>query len=273
MMRTIKGNLNQVANLVETVFNQLCLAVDEQGNVCPAFEYEEIDDTTAYIQYDLEDLGDFNRNALEVALFHRFQTAYLSNSLVVTSDNEALTKIHEIPSVFRVVTSQKEAKSVMENFFIYNGIAEDNIVCLAFPIDLTSGINKVEMFAMNLDTDKLELLNKTAKTKVVAKKVNKKINKVASTMTATSQIMMQDVVDPLFKAGVKSTAIVAGCGAKTIVESAQIVANEVLRAAAAFSKEELMNSDEMIGIKHSINKIMNKSGKAKVAATNGSWEI
>jgi hypothetical protein len=85
--------------------------------------------------------------------------------------------------------------------------------------------------------------------------------------------MMEDVVDPLFKAGVKSTAIVAGCGTKTLVESAQIVANEALKAVASFSKEELLKSDEMIGIKHSLNKIMNKSGKNKVASTNGSWDI
>ena len=273
MIRTIQGSLNQIVNLVDTVFNVLCLAQDEQGNVIPAFEFEELDDTKGYIQYDLEELGDFNRNALEIALFHRFQNATLTNGLTITSDTEALKTIHEIPAVFRIVTTQKKAKDALENFFIYNGIAEDDVVCLQYPIDLTSGINKIEMFAMNLDADKLELLNKTAKTKVVAQKVNKKITKVANTMTATSQIMMQDVVDPLFKAGVKSTAIVAGCGAKTLVESAQIVANEVLRAASAFSKEELMNNDEMIGIKHSLNKIMNKSGKGKVQATNGSWEI
>ena len=41
----------------------------------------------------------------------------------------------------------------------------------------------------------------------------------------------------------------------------------------SFSKEELLKSDEMIGIKHSLNKIMNKSGKNKVASTNGSWDI
>ena len=273
MIRTIQGNLNQIVNLVNTVFNPLCIAQDEQGNIVPAFEFEEIDDTKGYIQYDLEDLGEFNRNSLEIALFHRFQNATLTNGLTITSDTEALKTIHEIPAVFRIVTTQKKAKDALENFFIYNGIAEDDVVCLQYPIDLTSGINKIEMFAMNLDADKLELLNKTAKTKVVAQKVNKKITKVANTMTATSQIMMQDVVDPLFKAGVKSTAIVAGCGAKTLVESAQIVANEVLRAASAFSKEELMNNDEMIGIKHSLNKIMNKSGKGKVQATNGSWEI
>lgn len=273
MIRTIQGSLNQIVNLVDTVFNVLCLAQDENGNIVPAFEFEELDDTKGYIQYDLEELGDFNRNALEIALFHRFQNATLTNGLTITSDTEALKTIHEIPAVFRIVTTQKKAKDALENFFIYNGIAEDDVVCLQYPIDLTSGINKIEMFAMSLDADKLELLNKTAKTKVVAQKVNKKITKVANTMTATSQIMMQDVVDPLFKAGVKSTAIVAGCGAKTLVESAQIVANEVLRAASAFSKEELMNNDEMIGIKHSLNKIMNKSGKAKVAATNGSWEI
>jgi hypothetical protein len=273
MIRTIKGNLNQVMSLVETVFNPLCVGLDENGQLIPAFEFEELDDTTGYIQYDLEDLGDYNRNSLEVALFHRFQTPVLTNGLEVTSDVPALNTIHEIPSVFRITTTQKKAKETLENFFIYNGIPEEEVICLAFPIDLTSGINKVEMFVMNLDNDKLELLNKTAKTKVVAQKVNKKITKISNTMTATSQIMMQDVVDPLFKAGVKSTMTVAGCGAKTLVESGQIVVNEFLKAASAFSKEELMSSDEMIGIKHSLNKIMNKSGKAKVAATNGSWDL
>ena len=273
MIRTISGNPTQILSLVNTVFASICIAEDEQGNIVPAFEYEEIDDTKAYIQYDLEELPAYNRNALEVALFHRFANNALTNGLNITADVAGLEIIREIPNVFRITTTQKKAKETLENFFIYNGIPEENVVVLAYPIDLTSGINKVEMFVMNLDNDKLELLNKTAKTKVVAQKVNKKITKLSNTMTATSQIMMEDVVDPLFKAGVKSTAIVAGCGTKTLVESAQIVANEALKAVASFSKEELLKSDEMIGIKHSLNKIMNKSGKNKVASTNGSWDI
>jgi hypothetical protein len=42
MIRTISGNPTQILSLVNTVFASICIAEDDQGNIVPAFEYEEI---------------------------------------------------------------------------------------------------------------------------------------------------------------------------------------------------------------------------------------
>ena len=44
MIRTISGNPTQILSLVNTVFASICIAEDDQGNIVPAFEYEEIDE-------------------------------------------------------------------------------------------------------------------------------------------------------------------------------------------------------------------------------------
>lgn len=264
MERIIQGNPVQIASLVETVFNYLCFAgneegllTDENGAIVPAFEYEEMDDTTSYIKYDIAEVFPTYRVLLEAVLYHRFQDKALTSSVT------AQPAVEKIEGVFRITTTPKNREQVLVDFFIDNGISEEEVVQLQYPVSLASNLYKVEMIVIGLSDDKMNKLNQQGKTQVTANKVHTKIEKVGSLMHTTTKIAMKDVVNPLAQAATKSGAVIASGVVQTAADCGRIVAAEALKGIAAFSIKDLKESDEWVSMKYSMRKIMNKGNKVE----------
>ena len=262
--RQILGNVNQMESLMETVFNQICAFQTEDGEVCYAYEADVIEDTMV-IKWDTDDLTDAANLMLDTVLYYRSQDKLLWNGVQSEVKLETPAENH-----FRILTTMDKYEQIAEDYFVYNNIGENQYVALVYPLSLTSNINKVELIAVGLTEDQMEILPKQAKTQMKAQAINKKMTKLGNQVASTSKIVMNDVVNPLGKATAKVGATVVGGLGKTALDMGLTAANELLRDAACFSLNELKQRDEVQTMKYSLNKLLGKTNKpqAKQSANN-----
>lgn len=262
MKNTIFGNKVQVESLLENVFKTTAI-FENNGEQYYAFSVEEVDDENMMINYDLSPLTSNARQMLLTSLYYRFQDATLTGDLKVDNPLE-----QPAPNHFRMMVPIDKYESFVENYFIFNAIPEESFTALVYPLNFNLGINKVELIAINLTEEKLSLLSKQGKTERTAKVVNQKITKVSNTLTASTKIVMSDVVNPLAVATTKVGATIASGMAKTVVDCAFTAVAEVAKDASSFSLTELKQKEEVCVIKYCVNKMLNKNGANKKASTN-----
>lgn len=244
----LNGNIEMMNVLVETLVEPLCAFEN-------AYEFEDLDDV-GMIRIYPEHIPAPNFQVLLTSLYYRLQDALYSevqcNCQIPEPDQE---------SVFRVTASAKNANKIAEDFFVYNDI--ENFIELVYPLSADCTLAKVEMIAIGLSEEEMNLLTKQGKTTVRAQKVHNRIEKLGNTVHNTGRIVANDVINPLATAAAKTTATIVSAGAKTIVDCGLAAANEIMRDAACFSLNEIKERKEVKQMAYSLNKLMNKNQAKK----------
>ena len=244
----LNGNIEMMNVLVETLVEPLCAFEN-------AYEFEDLDDV-GMIRIYPEHIPAPNFQVFLTSLYYRLQDALYSeiqcNCQIPEPDQD---------SVFRVTASAKQANKVAEDFFIYNDI--ENYIELVYPLSADCTLAKVEMIAIGLSEEEMNLLTKQGKTTVRAQKVHNRIEKLGNTVHNTGRIVANDVINPLATAAAKTTATIVSAGAKTIVDCGLAAANEIMRDAACFSLNEIKERKEVKQMAYSLNKLMNKNQAKK----------
>ena len=106
-----------------------------------------------------------------------------------------------------------------------------------------------------------------------AQVINQKITKIGDTLSASTKVVMNDVINPLGKTTAKMGATVIGGLGKTAVDMAIVASNELLRDVATLSLSELKNRDEMKTMAYSINKILNKNNKPQAKQSTNNFSL
>ena len=226
----LNGNIEMINVLMNTLVEPLCGFEN-------AYEFEDLDDLGMIRLYP-EHIPAANFQVLLTSLYYRLQDALY----------EEIQCNCEIPepdqnSVFRVTASAKNSSKVAEDFFIYNDI--ENFIELVYPLSADCALAKVEMIAIGLSEEEMNLLMKQGKTTVRAQKVHNNIEKLGNTVHNTGRIVANDVINPLATAAAKTTATIVSAGAKTIVDCGLAAANEIMRDAAQFSLNEIKQRKEV----------------------------
>ena len=239
----LQGNIDAINCLFTTVVEPTC---GFEG----AYDYEDLDDQ-GVIRVHYSNVPSANLQVFLTSLYFRLQDPLFAG----VKANMEIPEPAE--NTFRITASAKTAQKVAEDFFIYNNI--ENYMELVYPLSLDCTLAKVEMIAIGLSDDELNLLNKQGKATVMANKVHTKIEKVGSAMQTTGRIVANDVVNPLAVAAAKTTATIVSAGAKTVLDCALAASNEILRDAAQFSVAELKQRKEVQTMSYSLKKLMNKT--------------
>ena len=264
MFKQLIGNQVQMESLMTSVFNVICAYQTEEEEIGYAYEAEVIDDMMI-IKWDTDDLTDVANIMLDTALYYRSQDKMLWNGITSEYKIDAPAENH-----FRILTTLDKYEKLAEDYFVYNNITDQQYVAMVYPLSLTANINKVELLAVGLTEEQMEILPKQAKTQMKAQAINKKITKIGNAVSSSAKIVMNDVVNPLGKATAKVGATVVGGLGKTALDMGLTAANELLRDAACFSLNELKQRDEIQTMKYSLNKLLGKTNKpqAKQSANN-----
>ena len=262
MMNQIMGSKLQVESLVNTVFSQVCVFTDGE-QLYAAYETIEVDDNTAMLKWDTENLTPEAMNMLHTVLYYRFSDKTLTNELQLET---ALDKPME--NHIRIMCAIDKYEAIVEDYCIYNNISENNYTALMYPLSLTMNVNKAEIIMINLSDEQMAKLNRQGKTQVKANAIHSKVNAIGSAMHTTSKVMMKDVVNPLAVNAAKIGGTVVSGLATTAVDCGLAVANEVLRDAASFSLKELKQRDEVKTMQYSIRKILNKGNHTQKQQAN-----
>ena len=135
------------------------------------------------------------------------------------------------------------------------------------------GIYKAELIAINLTDEKMSLLSRQGKTQQMAKKINQRITKVSDTLTASTKIVMSDVINPAAKAAVKAGATIASGVAKTAVDCMFVATAEIMKDASSFSLAELKKKEEVNTIKYCTRKILNKGQETAVKQARNNFNF
>ena len=268
MLKQLIGNKTQIESLMNTVFNTICAFQNEEEEIFVQYEAEEIDNETMIIKWDTEELTDVQNLMLDTVLYYRSQDKLLWQG--VTSEYKL-----EVPAEnhFRIITTLDKYEKLAEDYFVYNNVSDQQYRCLVYPLSLTANLNKVELIAVGLTEEQMEILPSQAKTQQKAQVINKKITKIGNKMASSTKVVMNDVVNPLGKATAKTGAIVAGGLAKTGVDMALTAANEVMREAAGLSLSELRKRDEIQTMKYSFNKLLGKTSQPKAKQSANSFSL
>ena len=244
----LNGNIEMINVLMNTLVEPLCGFEN-------AYEFEDLDDL-GMIRIYQEHIPAPNFQVFLTSLYYRLQDALYSeiqcNCQIPEPDQD---------SVFRITASTKNANKIAEDFFIYNDI--ENYIELVYPLSADCTLAKVEMIAIGLSEEEMNLLTKQGKTTVRAQKVHNRIEKLGNTVHNTGRIVANDVVNPLATAAAKTTATIVSAGAKTIVDCGLAAANEIMRDAAQFSLNEIKQRKEVKQMAYSLNKLMNKNQAKK----------
>ena len=262
MKNKIFGPAYQVNSLVETLFQQVAV-FENNGEQYYAFSLEQVDETSVILTYDDEPLTSNAKSLLATSLYYRFQDSELTGELKLDHPLEQPMDNH-----FRILVQVNDYEKYAEEYFIFNAIPQENFAALYYPLSISMGVHKVELIAINVSEEKLSLLSKQAKTQVVAKKVNQKIAKISNTMTASTKIVMSDVVNPLAVATTKVGATIAAGTAKTLVDCAFTAVAEIAKDASSFSLGELKQRDDVNTIKYCVRKMLNKGQEEKKVSGN-----
>lgn len=244
----LNGNIEMINVLMNTLVEPTCGFEN-------AYDFEDLDDV-GMIRIYPEHIPAANFQVLLTSLYYRLQDALYSeiecNCQIPEPDAE---------STFRITASAKNANKVAEDFFIYNDI--ENYIELVYPLSADCTLAKVEMIAIGLSEEEMNLLMKQGKTTVRAQKVHNNIEKLGNTVHNTGRIVANDVINPLATAAAKTTATIVSAGAKTIVDCGLAAANEIMRDAAQFSLNEIKQRKEVKQMAYSFNKLMNKNQTKK----------
>ena len=262
MMNQIMGSKVQVESLVNTVFSQVCVFTDGE-EIYAAYETIEVDDNTAMLKWDTENLTCEAICMLNTALYYRFQDKTLTNELQLETALEKPMENH-----IRIMCAIDKYEAIVEDYCIYNNISENNYMALMYPLSLTMNVNKAEIIMINLSDEQMVKLNRQGKTQVKANAVHAKVNTIGTALHTTSKVVMKDVVNPLAVNAAKIGGTVVSGLATTAVDAGLAVANEVLRDAANFSLKELKQRDEVKTMQYSIRKILNKGNNAQKQQAN-----
>ena len=267
MLKQLIGNQVQMESLMNSVFNVICAVQTEDEEIAYAYEAEMIDDMMI-IKWDTECLTDIANIMLDTALFYRSQDKLLWNGITSEYKIDAPAENH-----FRILTTLDKYEKLAEDYFVYNNVTDQQYVAMVYPLSLTANINKVELIAVGLTEEQMEILPSQAKTQMKAQAINKKITKIGNTISSSTKVIMNDVVNPLGKTTAKVGATVAGGVAKTGLDMAMVAANELLRDAASFSLSELKQRDEVQTMKYSINKLLGKTNKPQAKQSANSFSL
>lgn len=244
----LDGNMEMINVLMNTLVEPLCAFEN-------AYDFEDLDDIGMIRVYP-EYIPAANFQVFLISLYYRLQDALYEgikcNSKLPEPDAE---------STFRITASAKQANKIAEDFFIYNDI--ENYIELVYPLSADCTLAKVEMIAIGLSEEEMNLLMKQGKTTVRAQKVHNNIEKLGNTVHNTGRIVANDVINPLATAAAKTTATIVSAGAKTIVDCGLAAANEIMRDAAQFSLNEIKQRKEVKQMAYSFNKLMNKNQTKK----------
>ena len=244
----LDGNMEMINVLMNTLVEPLCAFEN-------AYDFEDLDDIGMIRVYP-EYIPAANFQAFLISLYYRLNDPLYEgikcNSKLPEPDAE---------STFRITASAKQANKIAEDFFIYNDI--ENYIELVYPLSADCTLAKVEMIAIGLSEEEMNLLMKQGKTTVRAQKVHNNIEKLGNTVHNTGRIVANDVINPLATAAAKTTATIVSAGAKTIVDCALAGANEIMRDAAQFSLNEIKQRKEVKQMAYSFNKLMNKNQTKK----------
>ena len=257
MLKQLIGNKTQIESLMNTVFNTICAFQNEEEEIFVQYEAEEIDNETMIIKWDTDELTDVQNLMLDTVLYYRSQDKLLWQG--VTSEYKL-----EVPAEnhFRIITTLDKYEKLAEDYFVYNNVSDQQYRCLVYPLSLTANLNKVELIAVGLTEDQMDILPSQAKTQMKAQAINKKITKLGNKMASSTKVVMNDVVNPLGKAT-----------AKTGVDMALTAANEVMREAAGLSLSELRKRDEIQTMKYSFNKLLGKTSQPKAKQSANSFSL
>lgn len=267
MMNQLCGNKMQIESLVNTLFSQVCIFSDGE-QVFGAFETIEVDDNTAMLKWDTENLTCNAICMLNTALYYRLQDKTLAGDIQIETAIEKPMENH-----IRIMTSIDKYETVVEDYCIYNNIPEEQYTALMYPLSLTMNVNKAEIIMINLSDEQMLKLNRQGKTQVKANAVHAKVDSIGTALHTTSKVVMKDVVNPLAVNAAKIGGTVVSGLASTAVDAGLAVANEVLRDAARFSLSELKQRDEIKTMKYSIGKILNKTNKPQSKVSANSFEL
>ena len=267
MIKQILGNQVQMEALMNTVFNTICAVQTEDGEVAYAYEAELIEDTMI-IKWDTECLTDAANIMLDTALYYRSQDKLLWQGITSEYKMEQPAENH-----FRILTTMDKYEKLAEDYFVYNNITDQQYVAMVYPLSLTANVNKVELLAVGLTEEQMEILPSQAKTQLKAQAINKKMTKLGNKVASTTKVVMSDVVDPLGRATAKVGATVVGGAAKTGLNMAMTAANELLRDAACFSLSELKQRDEVQTMKYSLNKLLGKTNKPQAKQSSNNFSL
>lgn len=265
MMKQILGPQSQMEALMNTVFNTICAVQTEDDEIAYAYEAELIDDTMI-IKWDTDCLTDAANIMLDTTLYYRSQDKLLWQGITSEYKIEQPADNH-----FRILTTMDKYEKIAEDFFVYNNVNEQQYVAMVYPLSLTANINKVELIAIGLTEQQMEILPSQAKTQVKAQAINQKMTKLGNKVASSTKIVMNDVVNPLGKATAKVGASVVGGLAKTGVDMAMTISNELLRDAATFSLSELKQREEVQTMKYSLNKLLGKTNKPQAKQSSNSF--
>lgn len=267
MLKQLLGNQTQMENLMNTVFNVICAVQTDDEEILYAYETEILGETMI-IKWDTDCLTDSANLMLDTVLYYRSQDKLLWQGVTSEYKIETPAENH-----FRIVTTMDKYEKLAEDFFVYNNVTEQQYTALVYPLSLTANLNKVELIAIGLSDEQMDILPSQAKTLQKAQVINQKMTKVGNKVASTTKIVMNDVVNPLGKTTAKVGATVVGGIAKTGVDMALTATNELLRDASSFSLSELKQRSEVQTMKYSLNKILGKTNqpKAKQSANNFSF--
>lgn len=268
MMNQVYGNKLQVESLMNTVFEQICIFADEDGQAYKAYEVNEVDDNSAMLRWDTENLTSNAICMLNTVLWYRLQDKVLSDSLQFDTAIEKPMDNH-----IRITTDVNKYETMIEDYCIYNNVPEEQYAALVYPLSLTMNVNKAEIVMVNLTDEMMDKISRQGKTQVKANAIHKKVDKIGTALHTTSKVVMKDVVNPLAVNAAKISGTVASGLATTAVDCGLAVANEVLRDAAKFSLNELKNRDEVQTMKYSIGKILNKHNKPQAKNSTNSFSL
>ncbi len=267
MIKQLIGNQVQMESLMNTVFNTICAVQTEDEEIAFAYEVEYIDDTVI-IKWDTDCLTDVANIMLDTALYYRSQDKLLWNGITSEYKIEAPADNH-----FRILTTMDKYEQIAEDYFVYNNVSSLQYVAMVYPLSLTANVNKVELLAVGLTDEQMDVLPSQAKTQVKAQAINQKISKIGRTMTNSTKVVMNDVVNPLGKATAKVSATIVGGAAKTGIDMVLAASNELLRDAASFSLSELKQREEVQTMKYSINKLLGKTNQPKAKQSMNSFSL
>ena len=243
----LDGNINMINILLSTIVEPLCAFEN-------AYDFEDLDDVGMIRLYP-EYIPASNLAVVTIALYHRLNDP-------MYQEVQCNCEIPEPDqNTFRITCAMKDAQKKAEDFFIYNNI--ENFIQLDNPRKPDCSIVGAEIIAIGLTDEERNLLERQGKTTQRAAKVHNKIEKLGNTMHNTGRIMANDVVNPLATAAAKTTATIISAGAKTIVDCGLAAANEFMRDAASFNKEDFLNRKDVKSTIYSFNKLMNKTQAKK----------
>lgn len=281
MIKQITGKMNQVESLISTVFNNICvlfdeegqIAVDEEGNKIYSYEAFKLEtEEQIVVRWDTDMMTEEADRMLDTILFYRLQDKMLTSGMIYETE-EGPVKLQVADNHFRILTTVDKYEKMIEDYFVYNGITPDNYMAVTYPMSLSANMYKVELIAINVSDEKMDIMSRQGKVQKKAQVINQKITKLGDTLSASTKVVMNDVINPLGKTTAKMGATVIGGLGKTAVDMAIVASNELLRDVATLSLSELKNRDEMKTMAYSINKILNKNNKPQAKQSTNNFSL